>query len=129
MNVPKKIVAIAAILALVMIAGASLTLQRPAGPSQTTITTQTGTGPALGRRIGLLGAGASFPYPLISKWAQEYEILTNGMVTINYQSIGSGGGIKQITERAIDFGATDAPLTPDEAKRAPGLLHIPETIG
>ncbi|MEM3440048.1 MAG: substrate-binding domain-containing protein, partial [Candidatus Bathyarchaeia archaeon] len=122
MNVPKKTVAIAAILALVIIAGASLTLQRPIGPSQPTVTTQTGTEPTLGRRIALLGAGASFPYPLISKWAQEYEVLTKGMVVVNYQSIGSGGGIKQISERAIDFGATDAPLTPDEAKRAPGLL-------
>ncbi|MEM2989161.1 MAG: phosphate ABC transporter substrate-binding protein PstS [Candidatus Bathyarchaeia archaeon] len=129
MNVPKKTVAIAAILVLVIIAGASLTLQRPIGPSQPTVTTQTGTEPTLGRRIALLGAGASFPYPLISKWAQEYEALSKGMVVVNYQSIGSGGGIKQISEGAIDFGATDAPLTPDEAKRAPGLLHIPETIG
>ncbi len=128
MGIQKKFV-IAAILALVIIAVASLTLQRPIGPPQPTVTTQTGTEPTLGRRIVLLGAGATFPYPLIAKWSQEYEAFTNGMVAINYQSIGSGGGIKQISERTVDFGASDAPLTPDEAKRAPGLLHLPETIG
>lgn len=127
MNVSKKTAAIAAILALAIIAGAFSTLQRPVSPPQSTSTTTVE--PTLGKRVVILGAGASFPYPLLSKWTQEYEALTKGMVIINYQSIGSGGGIKQITERAIDFGASDAPLTPDEAKRAPGLLHIPEAIG
>ena len=81
------------------------------------------------RPITILGAGASFPYPLISKWAQEYERVTDGIVKIDYQSIGSGGGIKQITERTVDFGASDAPMKPEEREKAPGMLHIPETLG
>jgi phosphate transport system substrate-binding protein len=129
MSISRRAAIIAAILALVIIASASLAIQRPMGPSQPTGASQSATGSTLGKRVTLLGAGASFPYPLIAKWAQEYETLTNGMVVVNYQSIGSGGGIKQITERAIDFGASDAPLTQDEAKRAPGILHIPEAIG
>jgi len=78
-------------------------------------------------KITITGAGASFPYPLISKWAEEYKKLTG--VTINYQSIGSGGGIRQIIAKTVDFGASDAPMTPAEYKKAPGILHIPETIG
>jgi phosphate ABC transporter phosphate-binding protein len=130
MEISRKTTAIAAILALIVIvAGAFFAFQRPIGPSQPASTTQGTAEPTIGKRVTILGAGASFPYPLIAKWVQEYDALTKGMVVINYQSIGSGGGIKQIAERNIDFGATDAPLTPDEAKRAPGLLHIPETIG
>lgn len=78
-------------------------------------------------KITITGAGASFPYPLISKWAEEYKKLTG--VTINYQSIGSGGGIRQIIAKTVDFGASDAPMTPSEYEKAPGILHIPETIG
>ncbi len=79
--------------------------------------------------ISLTGAGATFPYPLYSKWISEYNKL-NPNVKINYQSIGSGGGIRQITANTVDFGATDAPMNRDEAKQAPGkLFHIPATIG
>ncbi|MEI9941095.1 MAG: phosphate ABC transporter substrate-binding protein PstS [Pseudomonadota bacterium] len=79
--------------------------------------------------ISLTGAGATFPYPLYSKWISEYNKL-NPNVKINYQSIGSGGGIRQITANTVDFGATDAPMNEDEAKQAPGkLFHIPATIG
>ena len=79
--------------------------------------------------VSLTGAGATFPYPLYSKWISEYNKL-NPDVKINYQSIGSGGGIRQITASTVDFGATDAPMKEDEAKQAPGkLLHIPATIG
>ncbi len=79
--------------------------------------------------ISLTGAGATFPYPLYSKWISEYNKL-NPNVKINYQSIGSGGGIRQITANTVDFGATDAPMKEDEAKQAPGkLFHIPATIG
>ena len=74
------------------------------------------------------GAGASFPFPLIDTWRVEYETV-DPSVTINYQSIGSGGGVKQFTEKTVDFGATDAPLTPEEEGNAPGAVHIPETIG
>jgi len=77
--------------------------------------------------ITLVGAGATFPYPLISKWSIEYHARTG--VQINYQSIGSGGGIQQITAKTVDFGASDAPLTATERAAAPGLLHIPETLG
>jgi len=130
MGVSKRTAMAGAILVLAIIAGAFFTFQRPASQPQPTSTTQATTAePALGKRVAIQGAGASFPYPLISKWAQEYDALTKGMVAINYQSIGSGGGIKQVSERTIDFGASDAPLMPDEAKRAPGLLHIPEAVG
>ncbi len=79
--------------------------------------------------VQLQGAGAPFPYPLYSKWVSEYERI-DPQVRINYQSIGSGGGIKQITERTVDFGASDAPMTDAELAAAPGkLVHIPMTLG
>jgi len=79
--------------------------------------------------ISLTGAGATFPFPLYSKWIAEYN-KQNPNVKINYQSIGSGGGIRQITANTVDFGATDAPMKEDEAKQATGkLFHIPATIG
>ncbi len=81
-----------------------------------------------GQSVTLNGAGATFPYPLISAWAYQYtQVYPN--VLINYQSIGSGGGIAQITAKTVDFGASDAPLTDAQNAAAPGLLHIPETIG
>jgi len=72
------------------------------------------------------GAGATFPYPLYSKWAYLYEKETG--VRINYQSIGSGGGIRQIRNRTVDFGATDAPLKPEETKKFK-LAQFPTVIG
>src|SRR5262244_4632775 len=75
------------------------------------------------------GAGATFPYPIYSKWFDEY-IKVDPSVRFNYQSIGSGGGIRQITERTVDFGASDGPMTDDQLKKAPGeLLHIPTVLG
>jgi phosphate transport system substrate-binding protein len=74
------------------------------------------------------GAGASFPFPLIDTWRVEYQTVDPN-TNINYQSIGSGGGVQQFTEKTVDFGATDAPLTPEEQTSAPGAVHIPETIG
>ena len=74
------------------------------------------------------GAGATFPYPLYSKWFNEY-VKIDPAVRFNYQSIGSGGGIRQITERTVDFGASDAPLTDAQLKKAPGLIHIPTVLG
>ena len=70
----------------------------------------------LAHAIDITGAGATFPYPIYAKWAEAYKPKTgNGL---NYQSIGSGGGIKQIQAKTVDFGATDAPLKGDElAKR------------
>jgi phosphate transport system substrate-binding protein len=85
--------------------------------------------PSAGGTIGLQGAGATFPYPLYSKWVAEYQRV-DSRVRINYQSIGSGGGIRQITERTVDFGASDAPMTDAELARAPGkLLHVPTALG
>jgi len=75
------------------------------------------------------GAGATFPYPIYSKWFDEYAKVEPG-IRFNYQSIGSGGGIRQITERTVDFGATDGPMTDEQLKKAPGeLLHIPTVLG
>jgi phosphate transport system substrate-binding protein len=79
-------------------------------------------------RVTIDGAGATFPFPLIDTWRVEYQTVRPD-VSINYQSIGSGGGIKQFTEKTVDFGATDAPLTANETQAAPGAVHIPETIG
>lgn len=79
-------------------------------------------------RVTIDGAGASFPFPLIDTWRVEYPTVRPD-VSINYQSIGSGGGVKQFTEKTVDFGATDAPLTASEMQAAPGAVHIPETIG
>jgi phosphate transport system substrate-binding protein len=74
------------------------------------------------------GAGATFPFPLIDTWRVEYQTVKPD-VNVNYQSIGSGGGVKQFIEKTVDFGATDAPLTAEEIQQAPGAVHIPETIG
>jgi phosphate transport system substrate-binding protein len=81
------------------------------------------------KTVDLQGAGATFPYPLYSKWVAEYQKV-DPAVRINYQSIGSGGGIRQITERTVDFGATDAPMKEEEMSKAPGkILHVPTTLG
>jgi phosphate transport system substrate-binding protein len=86
-------------------------------------------GGATGGAVKLQGAGATFPNPLYQKWISEYGKI-NPNVRIDYQSIGSGGGIKQIKEQTIDFGATDSPMTDEDLKSAPGeILHIPMTIG
>jgi phosphate transport system substrate-binding protein len=78
--------------------------------------------------ITINGAGATFPFPLIDTWRVDYQKV-HPEVNINYQSIGSGGGIKQFTEKTVDFGATDAPLSQNESQHAPGAVHIAETIG
>jgi phosphate transport system substrate-binding protein len=74
----------------------------------------------------LNGAGATFPYPVYSAWAYDYNKVTG--VRLNYQSIGSGGGIRQITERTVDFGASDAPLEPAKLQKDK-LLQFPAIIG
>jgi phosphate transport system substrate-binding protein len=79
-------------------------------------------------KIIINGAGATFPFPLIDTWRVDYKTIKPD-VDINYQSIGSGGGVKQFTAKTVDFGATDAPLTAQEMQSAPGAVHIPETIG
>lgn len=74
----------------------------------------------------ITGAGATFPYPIYSKWAQAYKNVSGN--NMNYQSIGSGGGIKQIKAKTVDFGASDMPLKADELK-ASGLVQFPAIIG
>src|SRR6266436_4393717 len=74
-------------------------------------------------------AGATFPYPIYSKWFDEYHKLHPG-VQINYQSIGSGGGIRQLLDRTVDFGASDGPMTDDQLKQAGfKILHFPTVLG
>jgi phosphate transport system substrate-binding protein len=89
-----------------------------------------GGGPAGGGGVvSLQGAGATFPNPLYQKWLSEYGKL-HANVRIDYQSIGSGGGIKQIQAQTVDFGASDAPMSDADLKAAPGeLLHIPTVLG
>ncbi|MEP6763310.1 MAG: phosphate ABC transporter substrate-binding protein PstS [Gemmatimonadaceae bacterium] len=95
------------------------------------ITTDTNTVQAAKRdpKVDLTGAGATFPYPLYSRWFNDYAQRTN--VRINYQSIGSGGGIRQVLAETVDFGATDVPMTDEEIASAPKgrLLHIPTVLG
>jgi len=80
-------------------------------------------------QMQLNGAGATFPYPIYSKWFSEYTKVDSS-VQFNYQSIGSGGGIKQITEQTVDFGASDGPMSDEQLKAAPGhLLHFPTVMG
>jgi len=76
----------------------------------------------------LTGAGATFPFPLIDLWRVEYNNVQDN-VNLNYQSIGSGGGIKQHIEKTVNFAASDKPMSEAERELAPGTLHIPESIG
>jgi len=76
--------------------------------------------------VDITGAGATFPYPIYAKWADAYKSKTG--VGMNYQSIGSGGGIAQIKAKTVDFGASDMPLKPDDLKAA-GLMQFPAIIG
>ncbi len=116
----------AALLALALLTGAAC------GPAKT----PTGGAPSAqggqasaGDAKTLTGAGATFPAVLYSKWFNEYDKAAG--VQVNYQSIGSGGGIKSISDQTVDFGASDAPLTDEQLKDAKGgaLLHIPMTLG
>ncbi len=83
--------------------------------------------------LSINGAGATFPYPMYSKWFDEYH-KKNPNIQINYQSIGSGGGIKQVTEGTVDFGATDGPMNDEQLKafqekHGSGILHFPTVLG
>lgn len=77
----------------------------------------------------ITGAGATFPYPLYSKWFSDYHAV-HPELQFNYQSIGSGGGIRQLLDKTVDFGASDAPMTDEQlAKSAVPILHIPTVLG
>lgn len=75
----------------------------------------------------ILGAGATFPFPLYSKMFDEYNKQTG--IKINYQSIGSGGGIKQLQNKTVDFGASDAPMNDEELSKSTAIMHIPTCLG
>jgi len=84
---------------------------------------------AAGATIQINGAGATFPYPIYSKWFDEYH-KQHETIEINYQSIGSGGGIRQMSNETVFFGATDGPMTDEQLKAAPGpILHLPMVLG
>ncbi len=82
--------------------------------------------PSQSKKISISGAGATFPYPIYAKWAHMYNKVSG--VELNYQSIGSGGGIAQIKAKTVNFGASDAPLEPEELN-AEGLIQFPMVIG
>jgi phosphate transport system substrate-binding protein len=86
-------------------------------------------GVASSQSVDLTGAGATFPYPIYSKWFADYAQSTG--VKINYQSIGSGGGIRQLSEQTVDFGASDGPMSDTELANAKGgpVLHFPTVMG
>ena len=85
--------------------------------------------PVMGQTTTLNGAGATFPYPMYSKWFSEYNKLHSD-VQINYQSIGSGGGIRQVLNGTVDFGASDGPMTNEQlAQSKTKILHIPTVMG
>ncbi len=85
--------------------------------------------PASCENVPIDGAGATFPYPIYSKWFSEYNKL-HPEVQINYQSIGSGGGIRQLSNQTVFFGATDGPMTSEQMLAAPGkILHFPTVLG
>ena len=96
--------------------------QRDAGSKDSTAAASSG-------RVDLTGAGATFPYPIYAKWFSVYDSLKG--VKINYQSVGSGGGIRQLQEQTVDFGASDAPMSDDEISKAKGgpVLHLPTVLG
>ncbi len=84
---------------------------------------------AAAQTMRINGAGATFPYPIYSKWFSEYNKI-HSSVEINYQSIGSGGGIQQVTKQTVFFGASDGPMTPEQMQGAPGkILHFPTVLG
>src|SRR4051812_3486552 len=96
-------------------------------------TSQQSTPPAAGAgsggKVQINGAGATFPNPIYSKWFSEYS-KQHPDVQINYQPIGSGGGVRQLTAQTVFFGASDSPMTDDQIKAAPGpVLHIPTVLG
>ncbi|MEO6830238.1 MAG: phosphate ABC transporter substrate-binding protein PstS [Acidobacteriaceae bacterium] len=91
------------------------------------------TASAFAQQVSLTGAGSTFAYPLYSTWASEYYKLHSN-IQVNYQSIGSGGGIRQLIASTVDFGATDGPMTDREqqearSKRGTGILHFPTALG
>ena len=107
----------------------SLVLAACGGEGKRAGTDTTAGGGRTGGGVDLTGAGATFPYPLYSKWFSDYASKTG--VRINYQSIGSGGGIRQLSEQTVDFGASDSPMSDAELAKAKGgaVMHFPTVLG
>jgi phosphate transport system substrate-binding protein len=104
-------------------------IARPLVAGLAGLVTVAGSVGVLAQSAQINGAGASFPYPIYAKWFFEYAKVKPG-VQINYQSIGSGGGIRQLVNETVFFGATDGPMTPEQMQTAPGkILHLPTVIG
>src|SRR5205814_8674983 len=103
----------------------------PAGQASPVLPGQGGpASPEVGGDAGQInGAGATFPNPIYSKWFAEYG-KSHPDVKINYQPIGSGGGIRQLTNQTVFFGASDGPMTDEQLKQAPGpIVHLPTVLG
>jgi phosphate transport system substrate-binding protein len=116
--------------ALMLLATGSVALAAACGSGSSktvTVTNSSGGSSSSTSSKVLTGAGSTLVYPLVSQWEPDYA--TSAGVTITYGAIGSGGGIDQITARAVDFGASDAPLTPDQATACKGCLQIPWALG
>ena len=108
-------------------------MQRIAGMSVVTLALTMVVAVMVHAALSINGAGATFPYPIYSKWFDEYQ-KKNPTVEINYQSIGSGGGIRQVTEGTVDFGASDGPMNDEQIKAFQekhgfGILHFPTVLG
>ena len=107
----------------VILAALSLAACSDKAPQQNAASAASGTAPATANAsLDITGAGASFPQPVYAQWATAYQGATSGKV--NYQSIGSSGGVKQITSKTVNFGATDAPLSKEELDKE-GLIQFP----
>jgi phosphate transport system substrate-binding protein len=98
------------------------------GTSQPVTANNGGAAASPGQALQINGAGATFPNPIYSKWFSEYNKL-HPDIRINYQSIGSGGGIQQVTNHTVFFGATDGPMNEEQLKAAPGIMHFPTVMG
>ncbi len=115
------------VLASCALLGASLGGCKPSSPD--TATTESGAPTPAAGPVTLNGAGSTFIYPLMSKWSSEYQKVAP-TVQVNYQSIGSGGGIRQLIAHTVQFGATDGPMTDDQLKEASSpVLHVPLVMG
>jgi phosphate transport system substrate-binding protein len=115
----------------IVIALASALVTSCGGGTTQPVTANNGSGNAAGASgaMQINGAGATFPNPIYSKWFAEYNKL-HPDIRVNYQPIGSGGGIQQINNQTVFFGATDGPMTDDQLKMAPGpILHLPTVLG
>ena len=122
-----KVVIFSAVILSVFLTGCSSS-SAPTQSSSIIVNTPASAAGGSGSSITINGAGATFPFPLYSKWFYDYAFV-DPSVKFNYQAIGSGGGIKQITAKTVDFGASDAILNADQMTAAPGIQMFPSVAG